>query len=222
MGAIVWQLNDCWPVASWSSIDYCGRWKALHYYEKRFFAPLMISCEEEGILTQDTNPNAQPYEVIKSIRLCASNETRKDERVTAIWELRKNTGEIVKSGQEECMIPKLSSLWFEKVSLQEAGLYEDYVSFKLEQESEILSQGTVLFCPPKHYRFIDPQLTVRSDGDYLIVTAKAYARSVEIRNKQDDLLLSDNFFDMNPGKRKIRILKGMPEELTVRSVYNIR
>jgi len=120
------------------------------------------------------------------------------------------------------MIPKLSSLRLEKISLQEAGLYEDYVSFKLEQESEILSQGTVLFCPPKHYSFIDPQLTVRSDGDYLIVTAKAYARSVEIRNKQDDLKLSDNFFDMNPGERKVRILKGVPVELTVRSVYNIR
>ena len=222
MGAIVWQLNDCWPVASWSSIDYYGRWKALHYYEKRFFAPLMISCEEEGILTQDTNPNAQPYEVIKSIRLCVANETRRDETVTAVWELRKNTGEIVKSGRKECVVPKLSSLWLEKVSMQDASLYEDYVSYKLVQGGEILSQGTVLFCPPKHYRFIDPQLTVRSDGEYLIVEAKAYARSVEIRNKEDNLLLSDNFFDMNPGERKVRVLKGLPEELTVRSVYNIR
>lgn len=222
MGAIVWQLNDCWPVASWSSIDYCGRWKALHYYEKRFFAPLLLSCEEEGILTQDPNPNAQPYEVKKSIRLCASNESRKDERVTAVWELRKNTGEVVKHSQEEYMLPKLSSLWFEKVSLQEASLYEDYVSFRLEQDGKIVSSGTVLFCPPKHYRFIDPELTVRSEGDSLVVTAKAYARSVEIRNKKDDLLLSDNYFDMNPGERRIRILKGLPEELTVRSVYNIR
>ena len=47
MGAVYWQINDCWPVISWSSIDYCGRWKALHYYAKRFFAPVMISCEEE-------------------------------------------------------------------------------------------------------------------------------------------------------------------------------
>lgn len=50
MGAVVWQLNDCWPVASWSSIDYFGRWKALHYYEKRFFAPVLLSCEREGLL----------------------------------------------------------------------------------------------------------------------------------------------------------------------------
>ncbi len=182
----------------------------------------MISCEEEGILTQDTNPNAQPYEVMKSIRLCVANETQRDEAVTAVWELRKNTGEIVKGGQEECVVSKLSSLWFEKISLQDASLYEDYVSYKLEQGGEALSQGTVLFCPPKHYHFIDPQLTVRSDGEYLIVEAKAYARSVEIRNKEDNLLLSDNFFDMNPGERRVRILKGLPEELTVRSVYNIR
>jgi len=39
MGAIYWQLNDCWPVVSWSSIDYTNRWKALHYFAKRFFSP---------------------------------------------------------------------------------------------------------------------------------------------------------------------------------------
>ena len=51
MGAVYWQINDCWPVISWSSIDYWGRWKALHYYAKRFFAPVMISCEEESWMT---------------------------------------------------------------------------------------------------------------------------------------------------------------------------
>ena len=47
-GTIYWQLNDCWPVASWSSRDYFGRWKALHYAAKRFYAPLMLSVEDEG------------------------------------------------------------------------------------------------------------------------------------------------------------------------------
>jgi beta-galactosidase/beta-glucuronidase len=43
MGSLYWQLDDCWPVASWSSIDYYGRWKALQYYSKRFYAPVLVS-----------------------------------------------------------------------------------------------------------------------------------------------------------------------------------
>jgi beta-mannosidase len=48
MGTIYWQLNDLWPVASWSSIDYHGRWKALHHFAKRFYAPLLVSMLQEG------------------------------------------------------------------------------------------------------------------------------------------------------------------------------
>ena len=59
MGAVYWQLNDIWPGASWSSIDYYGRWKALHYYAKRFFAPVLLSCEEESRMTQERNINAE-------------------------------------------------------------------------------------------------------------------------------------------------------------------
>ncbi|MDE6936694.1 MAG: glycoside hydrolase family 2 protein, partial [Lachnospiraceae bacterium] len=81
MGAIVWQLNDCWPVISWSSVDYCGRWKALHYAEKRFFAPLMISCQEEGMMTQEADMNREHFEFEKSIRLNVANETIKEQSV---------------------------------------------------------------------------------------------------------------------------------------------
>ncbi|MCM1189127.1 MAG: glycoside hydrolase family 2 protein [bacterium] len=225
MGAIIWQLNDCWPVASWSSIDYCGRWKALHYYAKRFFAPLMLSCEEEGILTQNTNPNAEPYPVKKSIRLNVANEFREDRRVRVEWSLRNSRGEILRGGEETVTVPALSSVWLEKEDCGDARLYEDYVSFACRdggESTEPLSCGTVLFCPPKHFRFEDPQLTVTAEGDELLVTAKAYAKSVEIINEADDLLLEDNYFDMNAGTRRIRILKGKAEGLKIRSVYDIR
>jgi hypothetical protein len=43
MGSLYWQLNDCWPVASWASIDYYGRWKALHYYARRFYDDVLVS-----------------------------------------------------------------------------------------------------------------------------------------------------------------------------------
>ena len=47
-GSLYWQLDDCWPVASWSGIDYFGRWKALHYAARRFFAPILVSAVEEA------------------------------------------------------------------------------------------------------------------------------------------------------------------------------
>ena len=46
MGAIYWQLNDNWPVCSWSSVEYNGKWKVLHYAAKRFFAPVLVSAFE--------------------------------------------------------------------------------------------------------------------------------------------------------------------------------
>lgn len=222
MGTVVWQLNDCWPVASWSSIDYYGRWKALHYYEKRFFAPVMISCEEEGILTQDTNVNAQPYEVKKSIRLNVANETREPVTVMVRWALRDARGQVKRGGEQEVTVPALSSLWMEREDMADAALYEDYVSYECLRDGEVISGGTVLFCAPKHFRFADPGLQVRAEGDELVVTADAYAKSVEIINEKDDLLLEDNYFDLNAGQRRVKILEGTPEGLTVRSVFDIR
>ena len=222
MGAIYWQINDCWPVASWSSIDYCGRWKALHYYAKRFFAPLMLSCKEEGILTQDTNINAEPYEVRKSIQLCIANESLNNEKVTVRWALRNNKAEIKKEGCYEIIVEKLSSKWLETVNMQEASLYEDYVSYEMLKEREVISRGTVIFSVPKHFKFIDPKLNYKIDRDEIIISAKSYARSVEIINENDDMLLGDNYFDINGDDRRIKILSGSPKGIKIRSVYDIR
>ena len=81
--------------------------------------------------------------------------------------------------------------------------------------------GTVLFCPPKHFRFEDPKLTAGLDGDEIVVTANAYARSVEIQCG-GDVVLSDNFFDMNAGQRRVKVLRGTPSRVKAWSVYDIR
>lgn len=222
MGAVVWQLNDCWPVASWSSIDYYGRWKALHYYEKRFFAPVLLSCEEEGILTQDTNPNAEPYEVIKSVRFNVSNETMRDREVTVKWELRDAVGTVKESRSEQVHVPALSAVWLEKELLPQASLYDDHVAYRLLENSEVIGEGSVIFCQPKYYKFENPQLTLRVEGDEIVVTSGAYAKDVEILNADEDMLLSDNYFDMEPGERRVKILRGCGDGLRIRSTYDIR
>ena len=59
-------------------------------------------------------------------------------------------------------------------------------------------------------------------GDEIEVTAKAYAKSVEILNENEDLILSDNYFDMNAGTKRVKIESGDVSRLTLRSVYDIR
>ncbi|MCR5232405.1 MAG: glycoside hydrolase family 2 protein, partial [Lachnospiraceae bacterium] len=222
MGAVYWQLNDCWPVASWASIDYFGRWKALHYYAKRFFAPLMISCEEEGLLSQTMNTNAEPFPVKKSIRLSVANESMSARNVTVKWQLRNNDGSVISEESQELKVDALTSVWLDRKELDEASLYENYVSYQLLENGEEVSGGTVLFCAPKHFRFVDPKLSVRVEGDEIIVSAEHYAKSIEIRNENDDLILSDNFFDLNGGEKRVKVLKGNADKIEVRSVYSIR
>ena len=222
MGSIIWQLNDCWPAASWSSIDYFGRWKALHYFEKRFFAPLLLSCSEESTLTQDPNVNAQPYELHKSITLCASNETLMEKQVGISWELRDAGAGILRSGNYEISLPPLSSVWMDKVDLPEADIYENYVSYRMEENGNVCSRGTVLFCAPKYFHFRAPGLRVEREGDELVITVGCYARSIRILNGEDNLRLEDNYFDMDAGVRRVKILEGKPEGLQVKSVYDIR
>ncbi len=222
MGTVYWQLNDCWPVASWSSIDYYGRWKALHYYAKRFFAPVMVSCEEEGLLTQSMNVNAEPFDVVKSIRLNVTNETAKAQEVDVVWQLRKYDGSVIKEEKSKVCVDAFSSEWLDRRDLKEAKLYEEYVSFQISGKDGIISEGTVLFCPPKHFGFTDPHLTYSVEGDEITVTADSYAKSVEIRSANDDLVLTDNFFDLNAGSKRVKIIKGNPEGLSLRSVYDIR
>ncbi len=223
MGAIVWQLNDCWPVASWSSIDYSGRWKALHYFEKRFFAPVLLSCCEEGLLSQDPFVNARPYEVEKSIRLNVANETRQERQLTVRWSLRDASSRVIgEEHRQQVTVPALSALWLEKVELPQADLFAHHVYYSCCEGERLLSEGTVLFSMPKFYQYKDPRLTVRAEGDEMVVSAAAYAASVEVQNENQDLLLSDNYFDMEAGEKRVKILSGSPEGLRIRSVYDIR
>ena len=221
MGALVWQLNDCWPVVSWASIDYHGRWKALHYYEKRFFAPVLISCHEEGVLSQCASVNDEPKPIRKTARLNVSNETMNDFTGTARWSLRRPDASVIREGSFEVKVPALSALWLEEQDFSGEDTYGCYYAYALlDASGTCVGSGTVLFCPPKHFRFADPKLTARLEGDEIIVTARAYAKSVEIL-AGPDTLLSDNFFDMHAGQARVKVLRGEVEGLAVRSVYDI-
>jgi beta-mannosidase len=225
MGAIYWQLNDCWPVASWSSIDYYFRWKALHYYAKRFFQPLLISCHEEGLLTQNPNANHQPQikaAIEKSFRLCVANETAEDRKLTVAWEIRDKKAKALKEKTIPVKVPAFASLWLDKVEVPDIKLDDEYLSYHLYDGKAIISEGTVIFSLPKFFHWEDPRLSYTIKGDTITIKAGAYAKSVEIQNANQDLVLSDNYFDMNAGEKKVKIISGKAGKLKLRSVWDIR
>lgn len=222
MGAIIWQLNDIWPVASWASIDYYGRWKALHYAAKRFFAPVMISAEEEGELSQNPKINEyHPAPLEKSFRLNVCNETLRDVTGEVVWALRTPDGAIVRQNQQTLTIPAMSAKWLDKVDCADASLTGHYVSFAFVVDDVALSEGTCIFCAPKHFEFVNPRLTVETRGDTLVVTSHAYAKQVWLESEDADLLLDDNAFDMNPGTKVVRVLRGSAEKVRGRSVWDL-
>ncbi len=223
MGAVIWQLNDCWPVASWAGIDYFGRWKALQYYARRFFAPVLVSCHEEGLVNQeDISVNTEHIDPRKTARLNVSNETMEAFAGRIDWSLRRPDASVIEEGSFDVAVPALDALWLPEQDFTKYGPYDCYYAYRLtDRAGHTVGEGSVLFCAPKHFRFQDPGLTVRLEGDEAVVTALAYARSVEIQCGPD-VLLEDNYFDMNGGERRVKILRGEAKDASVRSVYDIR
>ncbi len=222
MGAVYWQLNDIWPVASWASIDYYGRWKALHYYARRCFAPIMLSCDEVGETTHRPSVVSEPSPIETSAQLCLANETRQEATGVVRWHLRSTDGTSLIEGEEGVTVPCLSSYWLERIDFPDLNFLQNYFSYEFVMGEEVISRGSVLFTAPKHFHFQNPKLTYEILGTSIRVHAKAFAQGVEISSPDCDLLLSDNYFDIHGDYVEVEILRGNPQTLKLMSVYDIR
>ena len=224
MGVMYWQLNDIWPVASWASIDYYGRFKALQYVAKRFYAPVMISCHEIGETTTRPYVICEPelMDYSTQAQLCVANETTAAVTGRVSWQLRTAAGKVLEEGSQTVTVPALSSLWLDNMDFHKTDVEHNYMSFSFAVDGEVMSEGSVLFTAPKHFLFEDPQLRCEVSGDEITVNANAYAKYVEIDSPDSDFILSDNYFDMDPGKKTVKILEGTPKTIRLRSVFDIR
>ncbi len=221
MGTLYWQLNDIWPVASWASIDYYGRYKALQYEAKRFYEPVMISCRETGETTTRPHIILEPewvdYET--KAQLSVNNDTLNEVSGTVSWRLCRRDGSVITSGEEQVTVPPLSVVTLDELDFNKTDVEHNYFWYEFSGSN---SKGSVIFTVPKHFEFDDPHLTVTRDGDSITVKAVSYAQKVNIYSDDEDFVLSDNFFDMEAGERVVKILEGDPKSLKVRSVYDIK
>jgi beta-mannosidase len=198
----------------------------------------MLSCHEEGLLTKEPNANHQPQvkaAIEKSFRLSVANETFDEKKLTVKWEIRDKSAKVIREKSVPVKVPALSSLWLDKVDVPDIALDDQYLSYHLlaPQPSPrgegspldgaaVISEGSVIFSLPKYFHWADPRLSYKVDGDTITVKADAYAKSVEILNRNQDLVLSDNYFDMDSGTKKVKIISGKPNGIKLRSVWDIR
>lgn len=223
MGALYWQLNDCWPVASWASVDSNGRYKALHYEARRFFEPIHISCMETGEYSTRKDITSERYFGYETkAQLFVNNDTMEDVEGIVSWELCSGDGTVLQKGSEKLAVKALSYASLAEMDFQKTDTRNHYLAFSYEVDGKVISSGTVLFTKPKHFRFLDPKLSVEVGDGYIDITADAFAKYVYISNENDDLVLSDNFFDMGKGKKRVQILSGEATDLKVKSVFDIK
>jgi beta-mannosidase len=212
MGAVYWQLNDCWPGASWSSIDYYGRWKALHYAAKRFFSPLLASACENG----------------SDISLHISNEKMNAVSGTLTWRLMNARSHIIETSEKTVVVAPLSSSEIETMDFHEVLDTPDkkrntYLEYSFSVDHEIVSSGTVLFVKSKHFAFVCPEISTRvleeKDRFVIQIESKAFARFIELGLKTEDAVFSDNYFDLSAGDvKKVEVKKkDLSEELSLNS-----
>ncbi len=222
MGALYWQLNDCWPVASWASVDSAGRWKALQFMAKRFFAPVLVSgVEDEAKGTVEVH--------VSSDRLASGKGTLQ-------WRATCVDGTPLASGEQNLRIPvngtrKVATLRLAKL-VKEHTTRDVLVWLHLVDEAGgELSRNFVSFCRPKHMALVDPGIEVKvteskGDGFEVTLTAERPALWAWLQLKRTDAQFEDNFVCLEPG-REIRIqvapvkpmtLKAFSGQLTVSSI----
>jgi len=194
MGSIFWQLNDCWPVASWSSIDYYGRWKALQYYAKRFYAPVLVSPHvEEG-----------------SVKVYIVSDKTEAEKATLRLRLMDFEGKVLLEEKQDLSVAPLTSKVYVDwpfLKLTQAGASDTskvFVVAELMAGSTPISRNLTYLAPVKELHLKPATLNVETAGANgkirIRVTSPVLARSVYVSFGNLDVKVSDNYFDVLPGE----------------------
>jgi beta-mannosidase len=191
MGSLYWQLNDCWPVTSWSSIDYNGHWKALHYQVKKSFNDLLISFE-------DKNDSVLVYIVSDKLENISGELKLK---------LMDFDGNILFVDSIEIIVNSNDSKVYYLIHKEKIGAFKHpqklvlYASFDGEKEE---FQSLYYFVKPKELNLTKPAIKLKYISNNTIeITSDKLAKNVLLSSESEQVLFDDNYFDLLPNEKKI-------------------
>ncbi len=220
MGSLYWQLNDCWPVASWASLDYFLRWKALHYVARRIYAPIFPSVVESK----------------KTVEFWMTNDLVARVSGTFSWRVMDAAGGILLEKSIELELPPCTAIQVDATDVSSLNrtkndhrrhiiFYEFTVAkikpegfFEKKIDQEAL-HGFRLFDHPRYFPLEDPELEIVSftpgPNPILKVKAQKIALYVHLVSEIYDFVASDNFFALQPGENRTlhltpKVIPGAP------------
>jgi beta-mannosidase len=193
MGSLYWQIDDCWPVASWSSIDYYGKWKAQHYFTKYAFGKVLVSPEidEGNIKVYIVSDKLEDVEAELMLALYDFEGAR-------IWE---NTEEITITANSSAIYFEIPEKEITKLGKKNNLLLHASV----DTETEMLSKNCLYFLPPKDLDLPKPEITfdIKEQGGKHVISIRTdkLAKNVYLTTDTEGFF-SDNYFDLMPGEGK--------------------
>ena len=219
MGSLYWQLNDSWPVVSWSSIDYYGNWKAMHYQSKRAFAPILLNAFKEGD------------------ELCIytlSDELKEYKNVTLQLKVMDFNGKVLNRKEVKGEVPANASVVFHKEAYNVLATNPTNTLLLMtlkDQKGKVLSEEIYYFNHPKNQELPVAKVSYKVkqlDGKCEVtLSTKQLARDIFIEIPFQGARFSDNFFDLLPGQTKKIVIssdeikKSEPVELKIRHLTGV-
>jgi beta-mannosidase len=214
MGSLYWQLNDCWPVASWASIDYYGHWKALHYYARRFYDDLLVSPweENETLSVYVVSDKVQPTEAELHIRVMDFQ------------------GKSIMEKTQPITVPELSSKVYVSLTRQELLRGSDaqhaFAVVDLMQGGKVVSRNVFLFDRVRNLALPSASIQAEvtgSNGNYsLRLQSAVLAKHVYVSFGDNEVEVADNYFDLLPSEPVTLQLKSKAELDPLRKSLKVR
>jgi beta-mannosidase len=208
MGALYWQLNDCWPGASWSSIEFGGRWKALHYEVKRDFAPALVSVQVPG--DEVAGKGNQILSTIKDLHIYTVFDGLTDRAAILRWRLLHMEGEPLQKDQKDVVLHYGQSIRQLSIDFQAQivshGAPDLLLRVELIDETEVLSEQTVFFTAPKRLNLRQGAITVSfsPNGEFVDMALRSgvFHHGVMVDFEGIDCMPADNFIDLFPDEER--------------------
>jgi len=188
MGTLYWQLNDCWPVTSWSAIDYNYKPKALYYETKKLFNDITISVKEEK----------NDYQIF------VVSDKQTDAKGMLNISIKNMKGHVLYTNSNEAIISANESKVYFKINKSDMELFtknEIYLSVEfIDSKGKLLTKHISCFVKPKALQLQMPEINIQfsKEKKCLLLSSQTFVKDLYLYSNDTNISFSDNYIDLEP------------------------